>query len=609
VIRVRCCSAIPQVLTWEKHPQAEYVINSVPFSGMKALVAGLILVGLMVVLAVSPLFPPGLPSIADAPIHLFRTMEMVSIWSDGVFFSRWSPDLAFGLGYPLFDFAPPLPYFFAGGLHVLGFSLENSIKLLAVLCMAIYGFGMYLFVRNVLGERGALLAAAAYLFTPFRFRESLLYGGNYPQILAIGLFPWVLWAFERVINDGRSRYVVAGALCYGALILSHNFHAFIFTPLLLVYIAVEALTRKKWGSLSAPPQASCGLLRLLWRPLATLCLGLMLTAFFWAPALYDVQYTYAQADYYLTRSDFRLRLLSLGDLLAVPIPLDARADNPYVPFSLGVVIVLLAVLGVVYLALASLRLVFSAYRCADRMRIRREIPPLAFFLAVLLGAALLMLQPAAPLWETLPFLPYAEFPWRLMGIANLAAAFLAGGSVRLWEWAAEWRERLSRLPDLALAVSVLGVILGVAVYFYPTRPFQRWGTPTLSDYIGYELATQNVGTTGLAEYLPGWAKEIPTSSPLVSSLREGKPIEKLDRSTLPFGVPHPLFPRLAGLFGWCAGPHFGILSVRTDNRGRSGGRPRASAALRGDAFSSGRGCCFGDCVAGLDCLADNQTTW
>ena len=502
--------------------------------GMKTHTLGLILVGLLVLLAISPLLSPGLPSVADAPIHLFRTMEMVSIWADGIYYPRWAPNLAFGYGYPLFDFAPPLPYFIAGAFHVIGFSLETSIKLLAILCLAFYGVGMYLFARNVLGERGALLAAAAYLYTPFRFREILLYGGNYPQILAIGLFPWVLWAFERIIADGRSRYIIAGALCYGALILSHNFHAFIFTPLLLLYIAVETLFVKP-RSLS-PHRERIGKRHKPWRPAAALSLGLALTAFFWAPALHDLQYTFAQADYYLTRSDFRLRLLSLRDLLAMPIPLDGRADNPDVPFSLGIVIVVLAALGVVYLLIAALCLALSASQCARRERMWREVRHLAFFLVVLLGASFMMFRPAAPLWETLPFLPYAEFPWRLMGIANLAAAFLSGGSIRLWEWGAELRGGLSRLIDLALVVSILGLILGVAVYFYPTKPFQRWGTPTSSDYIAYELYTQNLGTTGLAEYLPKWAQEIPTSSPLVNSLREGRAIEKLDRPALPAGV-------------------------------------------------------------------------
>ena len=493
---------------------------------------------LLVLLAASPLFPPWLPSIADAPIHLFRTMELASVWADGLAYPRWAPNLAFGYGYPLFDFAPPLPYFIAGAFHILGFSLENSIKLLSVLCLACYGLGMYLFTRNVLGARAAVLASAAFLYTPFRYREVLLYGGNYPQILAIGLFPWVLWAFERTVADGRRRYSVAGALLYAALLLSHNFHAFIFTPILVAFVLLTMVVE---AGLFQPPPSPTGtgrFLDVLRRPgpWVALGLGLALTAFFWAPALYDMRYTIAQQDYYLTRSDFRLRLLSLRDLVAWPVALDARADNPYVPFSLGVVVVALAVLGVVYLGLGLWQLLASPSDPDRQRRTGREIVYLAFFLIVLLGTCFMMMRPAAPLWETLPFLPYAEYPWRLIGIANLCAAFLAGGAARLWEVSLGSGRQRPLVADFGLAVALLALVLGVAVYFYPTRAFTRWGSPSLSDYIAYELGTQNLGTTGLAEYLPGWAEEIPTASPLVSQLRQGRAIEKLDRSALPAGV-------------------------------------------------------------------------
>ena len=42
-----------------------------------------------------------------------------------------------------------------------------------------------------------LVAAAIYTLAPFALRETLLYGGNYPQYLAISLYPWVLWALGR----------------------------------------------------------------------------------------------------------------------------------------------------------------------------------------------------------------------------------------------------------------------------------------------------------------------------------------------------------------------------------------------------------------------------
>jgi hypothetical protein len=502
---------------------------------VKALDPGLLVVGLLVLLAVSPLFPAGLPNIADAPIHLFRTMELVSCWKDGVYFPRWAPNLAFGYGYPLFDFAPPLPYFIAGALHVIGFSLETSIELLAMLCMAAYGFGMYLFARNILGRRGALLAAGAYVYAPFRFREVLLYGGNYPQILAIGLFPWVLWTFERIVADGRRRYVLAGALSYAALILSHNFHAFIFTPLLILYIAALLCFR----AARSHPAGATGFLKVLLRPapFVALLLGLGLTAFFWGPALHDLKYTAARQDYYLARSDFSLRLLSVRDFLAFPVPLDRRADNPYVPFSLGTAVLLLAGMGVAYLLLRGLWRVWLIGRQHKKgAGVDWETLHLAFFLLVSLGACFMMLRPASLLWERLPFLPYAEFPWRLMGMANLSLALLAGGSIRWWERDAPLRKRGFLTADVVVAVSLLALVLGVASYFYPTRFFLKWGTPTLSDYIQYEVRTQNVGTTGLAEYLPRWAEEIPTSSPLVDSMREGRPVEKLDWSILSPGV-------------------------------------------------------------------------
>jgi hypothetical protein len=147
-----------------------------------------------------------------------------------------------------------------------------------------------------------------------------------------------------------------------------------------------------------------------------------------------------------------------------------------------------------------------------------------------------MLRSAVPVWERLPFLPYAEFPWRLLGIANLSAAFLAGGSLRLWERIGRARHFGFPVVEVALVVSLLALILAVAVYYYPQRDFLHWDSCTLKDYIQYEVGTQNLGTTGLAEYLPKWVEEIPKSSPLVGLIREGKPVGKLDLSSVPPGV-------------------------------------------------------------------------
>ncbi|HID62307.1 MAG TPA: hypothetical protein EYP49_06150 [Anaerolineae bacterium] len=487
---------------------------------------GAVLVLLLLTFALSPLLRSGLPSMADVPIHLYRTMELVRCWQDGVYYPRWAPNLAFGYGYPLFDFAPPLPYFIAGLFHVLGTDFETAIKSLAVLCFLLYGLGMYLFAREVLGVKPALLAAAAYVYTPFRFREALIYGGNYPQILAMALYPWILWAFHKIIAQDRPQYIVAGALSYAGLMLSHNFHALVFTPLLLAYAVYLMWTTKKWTR-----AREAGL---------ALALGLGLSAFFWVPVLHDMQWTPTQEDFYLSHTDFHQRFLSPRDLVAWPVPLDASADDPYLPFSLGPAIVVLAAISLAALAVDP---GYQLWRKGIQPNHPTTQPPnvrwhLLFFAFVLAASVFMMLPASAPVWENAPFLPIGEFPWRLMGIANLASAFLAGASLCFWSAIRDDSGAVSNLqpPTIALMLSVAIVVLSVAVYFYPTRPFIEYDNPSLQDYFRYELSTQTMGTTVIGEYMPVWAREIPTTSPLMPAYLAGQSVEKLNREELPVSV-------------------------------------------------------------------------
>jgi hypothetical protein len=387
---------------------------------------------------------------------------------------------------------------------------------------------MYLFAREVLGAKPALLAAAAYVYTPFRFRETLIYGGNYPQILAMALYPWILWAFYKIIVLDRPRYVIVGALAYACLIFSHNFHSFIFTPLLVAYVLYLMGVTKRLAR-----AGEVGL---------ALALGLGLSALFWVPALYDMRWALVQEEYYLLHTDFHPRFLSLRDLAAWPVPLDASADNPYFPFSLGPAILVLAAISLAALA------VDTGYRVW-----RRWIPPnrpttqppkhlttqvdssvkwhLLFFALVLAASVFIMLPASTPIWENAPFLPIGQFPWRVMGVANLSLAFLAGASLCLWSDRGVISKAL-----LALMVSLVIVVFSVAVYFYPTQPFVEYDNPSLQDYFRFELSTQTVGATAYGEYTPAWAKEIPTTSPLMPAYLAGQPVEKLNREALPDSV-------------------------------------------------------------------------
>jgi hypothetical protein len=495
---------------------------------------GPLLAGLLALFVILPLLRPGLPGTADTPIHFYRAMEFARSWGPGVVYPRWAPDLAYGYGYPLWNFAPPLPYFVPLAFRAVGLSLEAGIKGLVILTALGYALGAYLFVRDSLGPRAGLVAAAVYTLAPFALREVLLYGGNYPQYLAIGLFPWLLWALGRVITQrGGWLNILLTALFYGLVILSHLFHALLVTPVAASYAGLLWLSSRR--DLRGLAASALGL-----------GLGLLWTAFFWLPALIERRYSRAVEAAYVSVSPFFLRFLSWSELLAWPQALDTRAANPWVPLSLGPAALLLAGLGTLALMArrrggqttneptralgAKLRswcipmrqggigMPLSTFRTRNHLAL--------FFLALLAACVFMVLPVSNWLWANVPFLAVAEFPWRWLGLANLSLAFLAGASVY---WFSGSRQTMLALGGL------LAILLASAVYLYPPGAFVHYGE-SAADITAYELATQTAGTTTVGEYLPRWVPTIPSTSPLAEALVRGDPVQRLDPASLPDGT-------------------------------------------------------------------------
>ncbi|TEU15320.1 MAG: hypothetical protein E3J21_13500 [Anaerolineales bacterium] len=483
---------------------------------------GLGLACLLALFAFYPLLQPGLPNTADGALHLYRTVELDQCWQDGVYYPRWAPNLFLGYGYPIFNFYAPLLYYLAEVLHVLGFSFQGAIKIIQVGTFLLYSLGMYVFAREIVGRKPALLAAATYAYVPYRFKEAFVQG-DYPQFLALALLPLVFWAFYKIIVTRKPGYLVVGACLYGALILSHNITAMLTSPFLGLYIV--------WMILSLASLSPGGDKRnsfrnqVFWKNLVSevlpalvaLALGLGLTAFFWLPALYEKRWV--QLDL-LTKGffDFRQYFLSLGELLSPSLPLDTAASNPYMPFNLGTTQVLLSLVAVLALL--------------PRFGLRREERShLLFSLASLSLCVFMMLPASTPLWEHVPFLAFAEFPWRMVGLAGLFTALLAGMSLRLLTDRGQ--------PSLAFVALALGLVLvptTVFVYLYPRQPFTEYPDPTPADILEFELESHAWGTTSGSEYLTIWLTEKPEDSPLLHLYRAGQPISKLDSQHLPEGV-------------------------------------------------------------------------
>jgi hypothetical protein len=260
--------------------------------------------------------------------------------------------------------------------------------------------------------------------------------------------------------------------------------------------------------------------------LLTIPLGLLLAAFFWLPAFTERVFTRAQAGIYLEKSPFYVRYPQWTELVAWIQPLDARAANPYAPLTLGVITLILAALGLVA------AIVLGQGLGARGRKTLHSQPPtpapsllaILFFAVIATAAAFMSLPVSRPVWETVSILQVAEFPWRMLGLANLGLAFLAGGAVF-------WLPAKLRWP--LTMICLLVQIATVAPYLYPVIGFTRYNQVTIADQINYERRSQSIGTTTLGEYLPQTVTTPPTTSPLVKAFQANYYPERLDRSSLP----------------------------------------------------------------------------
>jgi hypothetical protein len=377
-----------------------------------------------------------------------------------------------------------------------------------------------------------LLAAAIYLYAPYRLREAYIQG-NYGQFCGLAFYPLILWAFRGLVMTGRRRYSLLGALSLAGLLLSHNISAMIFAPLFGAYLVFLLIL----GRLGIR-ELEIGKKQVI----MALAVGLGLSAFFWLPAFGERDLIRLAG---ITRGffDFRHNFIGLADLLAWPRPLDLAAINPYFPLSLGlaqVVVAAMALAGVVVYCV--LRIAHCVLRTAppassvdfERREDFRVVGHALFFAAALLVTAFLTLPESASIWELVPLLELAEFPWRWLGPAVLCAAVLAGALLCWFEETVAARWSLTA-RSLGLLVALAFIVGANLFYLFPNQ-FIPWGTPGPADALAYEAETGAIGTTSAGEFLPRWTDRYPSPDVLGPDYAAGRLPAKLDPASLPEGV-------------------------------------------------------------------------
>ncbi len=472
---------------------------SKPFREGRLWEAGIaVLLGLMASL---PLGRGLLPEAHDALFHLFRLVQLDELVRAGVLYARWAPELAYGYGYPLFNFYGPGVYYVAQVFRLLGVSFSHALLLTSALALGGASVAMYLWVRDLCDGPGALVAAAVYVLAPY-LAYNLLYRAALAELLALALLPLILHGTLRLARTGRARYALLAGGAYAALLLTHNIGALLFTPVLLLYSALLIAAGEEGERRQTVAR--------LW-PLLVLSLGM--TAFFWIPALAEQRHVRIEQLYVPEDFNFVANFLGRSELLALPRAADPRLVNQVEqspPLTLGLAALPLALLSLL-----------------RRGGAREEKLFIAFGWVGLLGALFMTLPASRWLWERLPLIRFVQFPWRFLGFAALFLALLAGwGSAVLFSRCTRTMPARGGLLALLLAMQVLYLLPWQYVRYYP--PLE---SVTMLDSARFERRSGSVGTTTTGEYLPRAVQALPVhDSP---ALESG---ERLAPASLPEGA-------------------------------------------------------------------------
>ncbi len=419
----------------------------------------------------------------DAPNTVFFLTEFDAALRDGVWYPGWATDQALGYGYPTFVLYPPLAYYVAEGIHLLGAGKVAAVKWTWALATVGAGLAMYAYARHVLGRRRGLLAAVVYVYVPYHLVD-IYVRAALAEYFAFVWMPLALLAFHRLVEEVTARRMALAGLAFGALWLAHNVTGLAFTPVLAGYVLLRLLVEGKSAWRSTIKRAAAALGGSL--------LGLGIAAALILPNLFERSFVnqeqWVRAGYDYAKHfvyPFHFSSSSWGYAPGVP------GAEGVMSFQLGAVPLILAVVATI-----------GAFR-----RPARERALLLFFAGSTLLFIILMMPVSAPLWEVLPLTALIQFPWRLLALTAITLSILSGLAVPN-----------PQPPNSQILILSLVAVLGSFPYTQPRYtpiPESAEG-PLLS--IEFELKyTDMRGMTA-------WTQEMPPDSPLVAQYLAGGPL-------------------------------------------------------------------------------------
>lgn len=304
---------------------------------------------------------------------------------------------------------------------------------------------MYLFAKEFFrDEKKAFIVALLYQFTPFHLVE-LLIRGSFGEIYTYAFLPLVLFGALRLGKKITILNIVLVALAVFLLIISHN-------SISLVYFLMAAV----FVFLFIPSFKSKAVV------LGVFALGLISSAFYWFPAVFEHQYTFG--DLFM-KDLYKSHFAPIWYFLIPNILKSKQLEIGAVSVQFGLFNIFAIVLSV------------FLYRKTKDVILKKLI----IFCIACISISLFFMQPVSKfLWQNLSLLRQFQFPWRFLSVVVFASSLLGFSFLDF---------KFFTKKNTFIALCVLIVVSTIA-YWKPAEGIDKinesyyWNFPLTTTYYG-----------------------------------------------------------------------------------------------------------------------------
>lgn len=380
---------------------------------------------LLLIPSMYSLFLPGFFQSDDGEWMVIRFSAFYQALADGQFPVRFLGRLNFGYGYPVADFLYPGFMYLATPLQILGFGFVNSIK--AIMLISILGGGIFTFVwlSKLFDKTSALVGSVFYTYTPYHLFD-LYKRGSVGELLSLMFVVFILFMIEE-----KNKFLITIGVFL--LAISHNSLFLLFLPLLFVY----AFIRKKLDA---------------WDLIISFGLGILMSSFFWVPAIFELSYT----------NFSKIEISNISQYFA----------------------------GAELIGVSSITVFVSALFILY-LRKFKESREVYLFIIISAVSIFLSLSLSSFVWNFLPS-SLIQFPFRLLSYIVISGAFLSA-----------YTAHILKNKKGILTLLLLAIIFSSSLNFLAPKIFFDKGDSFYS--------TNEATTTVKDEYMPRWVFEKPTS--------------------------------------------------------------------------------------------------